>query len=442
MEIKKIVTKILVELSRFLLGITFMFSGFVKMVDPLGTAYKIQDYLLAFGLESFYFMALPISVLLCVTEFSVGAFLFIGLYRKWTSRVALLIMLFMTPLTLYLAIANPVSDCGCFGDALIISNWETFFKNIVLLFTALILVVYNQKIFNFFTGKFYWLIGVFVLGFAFVFTLYNYYTEPIFDFRPYKIGANLPELMKVEEGKGDVYENVFIYEKNGEKKEFDETNYPWQDSTWIFVDRVNKLVKEGIKPAITDFEIERLYFSPDKTEIEGSNAITEEVLEEDENYVFLMVAYSLNDMDEKYLGNFVDVNNYAIDNHYNFYCLTASGESEVIKWENEYANNFKFCLTDERTLKTMIRSNPGLILLKNGVVINKWADNYVPSEADLVKPLEELQYGNMPDTAANDKTNLLTIILIFVLPLLAIKILDYVIYNRRKYIPESEKESN
>lgn len=439
MDIKKVGIKVSVEFFRFLLGLTFMFSGFVKMIDPLGTAYKIQDYFIAFGLETFFFMALPISVLLCVTEFAVGAFLFIGLYRKWTSRVALLIMLFMTPLTLYLAIANPVSDCGCFGDALKISNWETFYKNIVLLIAAVLLVVYNQKIFNFFTGKFYWLIGIFVVGFAFTFTLYNYYIEPILDFRPYKIGANLPELMKVEEGKGDVYENVFIYEKNGERKEFDENNYPWEDSTWVFVDRTNKLIKEGIKPLVTDFEIERLYFNSSKTEIESSENITSEVLEEDTSYVFLMIAYSLSEMEDNHLSNFVDVNNYAIDNNYNFYCLTASGQDEIIKWENEHANNFKFCTTDERTLKTMIRSNPGLMLLKNGVVINKWADNEVPSEEMLLKPLEELPYSQMPDTKAEDKKNLLFIALIFILPLLAIKVIDYIAYNRREYIEEEEK---
>jgi len=439
MKAKEIALRTGVEVSRFLLGITFIFSGFVKMVDPLGTAYKVEDYLMAFGLESLFFMALPISILLCVTEFSVGIFMFLGLYRKWTSRMALLIMLFMTPLTLYLAIANPVSDCGCFGDALKITNWETFYKNIVLLIAAVITVIYNQKIFNFFTGKFYWLIGIFVVGFAFAFSVYNYYTEPMFDFRPYKIGANLPELMKVEDGKGDVYENVFIYEKDGVKKEFSETNYPWQDSTWIFVDRISKLVKEGEKPLITDFEIERLYFNTEKTAFEGAENITEEVLQEDDNYVFLMIAYSLENMREEHLSNFVDVNNYAIDNHYNFYCLTASGENEIVKWENEYANNFKFCLTDERTLKTMMRSNPGLMLLKNGVIINKWTGSKVPSEEMLSKPLDELPYSKMPDTEAEDRNSLLVVILIFVLPLLAIKILDFVIYNRRKYTPEEKK---
>lgn len=439
MKAKEIGLKVLVEVSRFLLGVTFIFSGFVKMVDPLGTAYKIQDYFIAFGLDSLDFLSLPLSILQCVVEFAVGVFLFLGIYRKWNTRVALLIMLFMTPLTLYLAIANPVSDCGCFGDAWKITNWETFFKNVVLLAASVITVIYNQKIFNFYTGKFYWLIGVWVVFFGTVFSVYSYYSEPIIDFRPYKIGANLPELMNVEEGKGDVYENVFIYEKDGVKKEFNEDNYPWQDTSWVFVDRINKLVIEGQKPIITDFEIERLYFNPEKTDFEGVENITDEVLVEDDNYVFLMIAYSLEDMRETYLSRFVDVNNYAVEHHYNFYCLTSSTKDQIIDWEDEYANNFKFCLTDERTLKTMMRSNPGLMLLKNGVIINKWTGSDAPSEGELTKPLDELSYGQMPDADAESDTKLFVTVLILLIPLLLIKILDFIIYNRRKYIPEEDK---
>lgn len=439
MKAKEIGLRILVEVSRFLLGITFIFSGFVKMVDPLGTAYKIQDYFIAFGLDSLDFMSLPLSIFQCVVEFAVGVFLFLGIYRKWNTRVALLIMLFMTPLTLYLAIANPVSDCGCFGDAWKITNWETFFKNVVLLAASVITVIYNQKIFNFYTGKFYWLIGVWVIFFSTAFSVYSYYAEPIIDFRPYKIGANLPELMSVEEGKGDVYENVFIYEKDGVKKEFNEDNYPWQDTSWIFVDRINKLIKEGQKPIITDFEIERLYFNPEKTDFEGIENITNEVLVEDDNYVFLMIAYSLDDMRETYLSRFVDVNNYAVEHHYNFYCLTSSTKDQIIDWEGEYANNFKFCLTDERTLKTMMRSNPGLMLLKNGVIINKWTGGEVPSEGELTRPLNELSYGQMPDADAESDIKLFATVLILIIPLLLIKILDFIIYNRRKYIPEEDK---
>lgn len=440
MNAKDKIKKILTEVSRFILGITFVFSGITKAVDPYGFAYKIQDYLIAFGLEYFNFLSLVVSIILCVIEFTVGAFLLLGMYRKWNTRVALLIMLFMTPLTLYLAIANPVSDCGCFGDALIISNWDTFFKNIVLLTAAIIATIYNQKITNFFTGKFYWVAALFVISYGIVFAVYNSINEPIFDFRPYKIGTNISDQMSVEEGKGDVYENIFIYEKDGEKKEFTEVDYPWQDSTWVFVDRINRLVKEGEKPTIKDFEINRLYLNPNKTEIEDQEDITQEVLE-DESYTFLMIAYSLSKMNNAYISRFADINNYAIDNKYKFYCLTSSTEDEIIKWEDDNANNFNFCITDERTLKTIMRSNPGLMIIKNGVIINKLTGSDVPSEEQLTAPFDQLEWGQPIDLKKTNKENLIYIIVLFIAPLLLINLLDTLIYKRKKKRDE-KKQTN
>lgn len=435
MDKKDILKKILVELSRLILGITFVFSGFVKAVDPYGTAYKIEDYIIEFGLDFFLFTALPASIFLCVLEFSVGVFMLLGIYRKWNSRMVLLIMAFMTPFTLYLAIANPVSDCGCFGDAWVITNWETFFKNIVLLGAAIIAFIYHEKIQNFYTGKFYWLIALFTFVSAILFSILNCYFEPIFDFRPYKVGADLPKLMTVEDGKGDVFENIFIYEKDGVRKEFTDENYPWQDTTWIFVDRINKLVKEGEKPLITDFTINRLYFNSEKTDIEGDEDITSEVLE-DETYTFLMIAYSLADMRESAISKCEDVKNYAIDNGYHFYCLTSSTKEEIINWEQENLIDFNYCLTDERTLKTMMRTNPGLMLIKNGEIINKWSPSRIPAEENLIKPLDELSISQIPDIDKRNSKRLSGLLVVFITPLLFIKILDYLIYRKR--LPNNE----
>lgn len=437
MDKRKVIIKIAVEFSRIILGATFVLSGFTKAVDPLGFTYKIEDYISAFGLEIFYPLAFPVAIALCVTEFSVGVFLLFGIYRKWTSRLTLLIMMFMTPLTLYLAIADPVSDCGCFGDAIIITNWQTFFKNIVLLAAAIVVLLYHEKITNLYTGKFYWLVALYVIIFATCFTLYNGYVEPIFDFRPYKIGADLPKLMSVEEGKGDVYENIFIYEKDGTKKEFTEDNYPWQDTTWVFVDRVNKLIKEGEKPLITDFEINRLYFDPEKTDFEGEEVITSEVVE-DSGYVFLMISYSLPKMNESFLMRFEDVNNYAKEYDYKFYCLTASTREDILKWYSRNPVNFNFCVTDERALKTIIRSNPGLLLLKSGKIINKWPDLRVPSEESLTGPLPGLEISQAINTRSENKKHMTAIIFIFIAPLLLLTGLDVLIFRKKK--PEEVKE--
>ncbi len=235
-----------------------MFSGFVKAVDPVGFAYKIEDYLISFQLLEFIPLALTFAVGLILLEFLLGVFILLGLYRKITSTLALLFMAVMTPMTLYIAVANPVADCGCFGDALIISNWATFYKNIVLLALSIVLVVYSNRILPLFSAKSAKSKN-FVLGFVFLFSLlfclYNILYLPIMDFRPYKVGVNIPEQMQDDLSKGDVYENIYIYEKDGVEQEFTEDNFPWEDTTYTFVDYTSKLIKKGDKPLIDEFHI-------------------------------------------------------------------------------------------------------------------------------------------------------------------------------------------
>ena len=441
MKWKDTFVKILVEICRVLLGVTFVFSGFVKTVDPYGTAYKIEDYLSAWSLSSFSFLALPTSIFLCALEFIMGAFMLLGIYRRWNSRLIFLTMCFMTILTLYLAIANPVEDCGCFGDLWIITNWQTFYKNIVLLACSIFVIIHREKIGNFFTGKTYWLAFLFIIIFTFTFILRNYYLDPLFDFRPYTIGTNITEEMKVPEGKGRIEQNIMVYEKEGQKKEFTEENYPWEDDTWKFVEVKTKVLQEGEKAKIHDFTISALTFNKDLTEVLDRQDVTDEVLT-DTGYVFLMISPSLLEMSNSHLSNLEDIAHYANDYHYGFYCLTSSVTDDVMAWERDKVSNFNFALTDERTLKTIIRTNPGLLLIKNGIIINKWADVFVPAEEDLTKPLEGLSYSRMIDQKKTDSRNLLYITLIFVIPLLILKSLDLLFYRRRKGTAVAETDTN
>ncbi len=370
--------KILFALSRIIVGATFVFSGFVKAVDPLGFSYKIQDYLIRLNLTELFPLALPAAVLMVVAEFALGVFLLLGIYRKWTTRLIVLCMLFFTPLTLWIAIANPVEDCGCFGDAFIISNWQTFFKNIVLLAGALWLMVRWKHIRPLFSPKAAPWVTTFTLLFGVLFALYNVYRLPVIDFRPYKVGANIPQQMFVDPEKADVYETLFIYSKDGVTKEFTEENYPWNDSTWTFVDMKTHLVKAGEKPKITDFAVEALYYDESSDTWQTGGDITD-ILLSDPSYLFLMVAYSLEDMNLRYLDRFREVSRYAEENGLSFYLLTATAADAVGAWEKQHRTGFQFAHADERTLKTMIRSNPGLMLLKEGTVIGKWDDSRVPS---------------------------------------------------------------
>ena len=431
MKVKDILIKIFVEVSRVILGITFLFSGFVKIVDPYGSAYKIEDYLSAFNLSSLSFLSMGGSFLQAVLEFLMGAFMLLGIYRRWNSRLILLTMCFMTPLTLYLAIANPVSDCGCFGDVLIITNWQTFYKNIVLLACSIFVIIYRERIGNFFTGKTYWLAFLYIIIFSVVFFARNYYLDPLFDFRPYTIGTDITEAMKVESGKERIEENVMVYTKDGVVKEFTEDNYPWEDESWAFVRMDTKVIKEGEEAKIHDFTINSLTFDKDYTHLENTEDVTAQVLA-DSSYVFLMISPTLDGMDAGHLSNLEDVAHYAQDNHYGFYCLTASVTDEIMTWERDHISNFNFALTDERTLKTIIRTNPGLLLLKNGLIVNKWAGYEVPAEEVLTNSLDRLPYSHMIDQGAKDKQNLIYIILIFVVPLLMLKLLDLFFYRKRR----------
>ena len=219
----KQVWHIIGSVSRRLLALTFLFSGFVKAIDPLGTVYKVEDYLAAFGGWFNYFIpaALPIALMLILLEFTLGWMLLTNVWTKVSSWLTLAFMLVMTPLTLYLALTNAVEDCGCFGDAIYLTNWQTFYKNVVLLVLVIILLLTKRHIPRTFLLTVEICLTLLAAGVAIGLMTYSLTHLPPLDFRPYKIGNNIPELMEVPEGApADEYEVRFIYERDGEQKEF------------------------------------------------------------------------------------------------------------------------------------------------------------------------------------------------------------------------------
>lgn len=417
----KTVRKIGTELSRIVLGLTFIFSGFVKSVDPYGTAYKVADYLAAFNLSFFSFLEMPISFFLCGFEFALGIIVLLGIYPKWSSRLMLLTMIFMTPLTLYLAIADPVSDCGCFGDALVISNWETFFKNIILSILAIILLINYKHIKPFLLSKMYVYALSFIIVFSTIFLFYNYIYDPIIDFRPYKVGTNIPEQMMVSEDKLPVTENVFIYEKNGVKQAFTEDNYPWQDSTWTFISMDAKVIKEGELPPISDFSINEILFNEVETEIINSFDITDNVLANN-NYSFLIIAPFLSKIKMAEKQKFEAIAEYAKKENYNIYLLTSSSSDDIIRHKQTFNKDIKFCISDEKVLKTIIRSNPSVMILKNGTIIAKWAKILIPNKTAFDKPIDKIIAEH--SHSKNNILKLLIVSIVLLIPLIIIKIVD------------------
>lgn len=411
--------KIIVEICRVLLGIVFVFSGFVKAVDPLGFTYKISDYLAAFGLSSLDFFALPASFFLSALEFVLGVCLLLGVYRRFHSILILLFMLFMTPLTLYLAIANPVTDCGCFGDAIVISNWQTFFKNVIFLAAAIIVFLWYKLMTPLYTYKSISLAALwtwlFILGVSF----YCYTYLPILDFRPYKIGNSITKLMEIPDGAGqDVYESVLIYEKDGVSQEFTLENYPKDDNTWTFVDSKSKLIKKGYEPPIHDFVIVNEY----------DEEITDDILY-DPNYTFLLISYKLEKADDSDVDKINEIYDYSKANDYSFYALTSSLPDKIREWTENTGAEYPFCTMDEIALKTIIRSNPGLMLLKEGTVINKWPHKKIPGEKFLDQRLEDSELGQIPKN--RDARNVLLLAFILLLPLLALGLFDYFHYRKK-----------
>ena len=427
MKEKNTILKYTISIARILFGITFMFSGFVKAIDPLGFTYKIEDYLISFNFLQFAPLALAFALFLILLEFVLGVSILLGLYRRITSVLALLFMIVMTPLTLYIALYNPVHDCGCFGDALIISNWDTFYKNIVLLFFAIILLVYHIRIKPFYTNKFRKGALIFAFLFCLVFSFYNIWYLPVVDFRPYKIGVNIPSTMEEDFNEGDVYENIYVYEKDGNQKEFTEDNYPWQDSTWTYVDIKTNLIEEGNKPIVEDFSI--IAYQKFNDEFVKTDDITDEVLSK--SLCLLVVTNSLDNAKEKNMKQISELAEYAKKEGVSIYVVTASNESVITKWDDINGNPYlNYASMDDRTLKTIIRSNPGLVLLKEGTILNKWSRNNIPNSSQLNDVIIQSQSDNATKPFNNLFFKLLIICTIFVFPLIGIKFYDTK-YRRR-----------
>ena len=405
--------KIVVNIARLLLALTFILSGFVKAVDPLGTQYKINDYLAAMGLGRLVpdFLTLGASVFLLAVEFIIGICLLFAIHRRLVSKITLVLMILMGLITLWLAITNPISDCGCFGDAIVLTNWQTFWKNVVLLAATLIIWRWPTDMIRIISAANQWIVFNFSTLFILFIAGWCLYDLPLFDFRPYHIGANIREGMEIPEGAPQPqFETTFILEKDGQRQEFTADNYP--DSTWTFIDSKTIQTAEGYIPPIHDFSI---------VTDEGED-ITEDVL--GHAYTFLLISPHLEHADDSQLDQINQVYEYSKEQGYPFYCLTASTERAISRWQDMTGADYPFCSTDEITLKTIIRSNPGLVLLKEGTVIRKWSHNHLPviEEEQSAKSLEQQDFGQMPEDSVPGK--IAKILIWFVLPLALLTLAD------------------
>lgn len=431
----------IVLISRVLVGSLFIVSGLVKANDPLGFSYKLEEYFSPKALTLLEFMepwALALAIFICIAEVALGIALLIGGKPKLSAWISLLMILFFSWLTFYTATCDPtvevsqivngeeiigtkdcVTDCGCFGDAIKLTPWQSFSKDLVLLvfvliiffsrrritlntfkddaivvpgsllliagfsglyigwwfpllFTAISLVVYMGIKAIIKHKQIEWILAAVMFLIAGIFTFYCLNNLPIKDFRPYAVGKSIPDQMVLPEGAVEsVFETMLTYRNKltGEEKEFTMDNYPWQDTaTWAWVSTDSKQIVEGDEPPIHDFSI----VDPDGIDV------TEDYLANDD-YTFFLVAYNLEETEtsvQEAVNRFVEAAN--MDGKY-FIGLTASGSETVNQFRHDYQSLYDYYTGDGTTYKTMIRSNPGLILLKNGVVLAKWHHRNFPT---------------------------------------------------------------
>ncbi len=391
--------KTLRSLSRLIVGLVFVFSGFVKAIDPLGSTYKFTDYFNAFGLDFLSWSAFPLALFMSAAEMLIGIALLFAYRMKVVSWATLVFMSFFTVLTFILAIYNPVTDCGCFGDALILTNWQTFGKNIVLMvFTLLI-----------FAGRYHfpvirgaiteWGILTFFFAASIGLSMYCYNHLPILNFRPYKIGVNIPYASSIPpDAPVDVYETRLFYENTADGKisEFTIDNFP-EDSIWKFSDSKSVLVSKGYEPPIHDFSIS----APNGEDLTES-------IKSSKGYTFLLISYNLPKANKDALKKAAEYHKLSgIFPDMQFIATTASVVADVGIVRDSLGLAYDFGTADEIALKTIIRSNPGLLLIKNGTIIGKWAYRDFPKPEDLSGDFK-LILSQYPFSRGTDLRNILT----------------------------------
>jgi triosephosphate isomerase len=411
-----IVSSIFINALRFVLALVFVFSGFVKAVDPMGTVYKISDYAEALGVTVPLGLLFIGAMVLIVWEYVMGVCLFFGIYRRFYLSLMIAFLAVMTLLTLYSAIYNPVTDCGCFGDAIKLTNWQTFGKNVALLLMASVTLCGRKRLWRVISERLQWLIFVYAVVAVLLFIPYNLRHLPAIDFRPYHIGANIVEGMIVPvDAPRDEYETLFVLEREGERRTFTFDDYP--DSTWTFVSRENRLVSKGYVPPIVDFHLANL---------DGED-VTWDVLEHS-GYSFLGIAPDLKRTDEGMLDVLNDLYDYAKVNDYPFYMLTSSSRDAIEEWIDHTGADYPYLQADEILLKTMIRANPGVMLLKDATVVGKW------SKADILRDnqlMEDIEQNAALLLSPNYTTNRhLKVVSWMFLPLLLLVVIDKTLMKR------------
>lgn len=361
--------KAITNICRFLVGVLFIISGLIKANDAVGFSYKLDEYFTVFNTPWFTHISLPLAMGISIMEVALGFALLVGYRMVMVSWLLLLMIVFFGFLTFYSAYFDVVKDCGCFGDALHLKPWQSFGKDMALLILILPIFAQRKNIGPLFSER---ATNLATYGATLItawFTWHCYQHLPVKDFRPFAIGKNINEGIKLPPGAvTDSVVMVFIYEKDGKQIELSTDQLGKVDSTYKFIDRKDKKIREGDVPHIHDFAIR-----DDK-----DNDFTQDFMNRPD-YIFMLVAYDMNKTNKTIQPRINDFVALCQQHDIEFFGLTSTPAAETDKFRHEFQSMFPYYYCDATTLKTIIRSNPGLVLLKNGTVIDMWHFNDLPS---------------------------------------------------------------
>lgn len=371
---------IVVNTSRLLVSATFIFSGMVKLLDPVGFGYKVDDYLLALDFEQLTgtVWTLALAVFLALVEFLLGVYLFFGIRRRMATWGILLFMLLYTPLTLWLAATDGVADCGCFGDAVKLTNWQTFWKNVILLVGAILIWWQGQRLTRFISESVAWVISLYSILFGLAVGVYCCVEEPFLDFRPYYVGQNIPAAMA------------------------------WPDDPQAL-------------PEILDFDV------------------APEVLE-DTSYTFLLIAPHLELANDGTMDVINSTYDFAHSQGYRFLALTASSDEAIRRWQDLTGAEYSFDFMDDLTLKTIARTNPAMLLLHDGTIVGKWAAASIPVKDFMSKPMP--QVVDLQPKVYGRFEQFLYLFTLYAIPLIALTLVDRIVCSIKWWIRRCRKIKN
>lgn len=396
-----------VILVRIVVGITFIFSGLVKLIDPVGTMYKIDDYLAVMNMTALQPLSIIASVALALAEFILGINTLLGSYLRTTPKLLLAFMTLMTPLTLYLAIANPIADCGCFGDAVILTNWQTFAKNVVLLLLVLFLFKYYTKAKSVFHREVQALTVIWGIVYAAFVVWFAFTYMPILDFRPYKLGTDIRAAYYGDDMPDTEYQ--FVYEREGVQQTFALDNLPDESQGWTFVERKQVGAKLVVKAtSAADYFV--VY--------DGNEDVTEDILEQD-GYVFIMLSPNLAKANDNHIDKIHELYDYCLLYGYPFYAVTASTPAEIDEWLDNTGGEYPFLFMDKTSIVTIARGNPYMLILKDGVIYHKYPISQLPEEAQLDRPFDQVEYHGT-QAVYNERARVLFLVLALVVPIVVL----------------------